>query len=270
MSLDPVLVAELLALGCTAGFLAGLLGIGGGMVLVPALVFVGTQVGFAPEYGIRSAVATSLATILFTSLSSVRAHHSRRAVMWPVVRSLAPGIVVGSLAGAQVAKQLPGRALELFFAVFVAYSATQMFANRAPKPSRTLPASTGMFGAGTGIGGLASLVGTGGGFVSVPFLVWCNVPIHHAVGTSAALGFPVALAGTLGYLWAGASLETAPEGAAGFLYLPALALIAGTSVLMAPIGARAAHGMDTGRLKRAFAVVLYGLAAYMGWRALGA
>ena len=261
--MDWILAVELLLLGCVAGFLAGLLGIGGGMLLVPALTLIGSARGFDAGYVIKMAVATSLATILFTSLSSVRAHHKRGAVRWDIVKLLAPGIALGSLAGAQIARLLPSRALALVFAVFVAYSALQMFIDKKPKPSRQLPQGPGMFGAGGVIGGLSALVGAGGGFVSVPFMTWCNVPIHNAVATSAALGFPIALAGTIGYVVAGWNLPNAPEGSLGFLYLPALALIALTSINVAPFGAAAAHKLDVRQLKRAFALLLFALAAYM-------
>ncbi len=269
MNIDPILVVELLALGCIGGFLAGLLGIGGGMLLVPALTMIGSMRGFSPDYVVKSAVATSLATILFTSLSSVRAHHKRGAVRWDVVKLLAPGIIVGSLIGAQIAKLLPTRVLAGVFAVFVAYSALQMFINKKPKPSRQLPGSAGMFGAGGAIGTLSALVGAGGGFISVPFMSWCNVPIHTAVATSAALGFPIALAGTIGYIYAGWNLPDAPAGSFGYLFLPALFIIAAASVMLAPIGATVAHRMNVAELKRAFAVLLFGLAAYMASKALG-
>jgi uncharacterized protein len=268
MNVDPILIAELLALGCIAGFLAGLLGIGGGMLLVPALTLIGSLRGFPDGYVVKMAVATSLATILFTSLSSVRAHHQRGAVRWDVVKILAPGIVVGSFVGAQVAKLLPARVLALMFAAFVTYSAVQMFIDKKPKPSRQLPQGLGMFGGGTAIGTLSSLVGAGGGFISVPFMTWCNVPIHTAVATSAALGFPIALAGTVGYVVAGWSLPDTPVGAVGYLYLPALVFIAVASVALAPLGARAAHAMDVKQLKRAFAILLFVLAAYMASKGL--
>ena len=231
MNIDPVLIVELLVMGCISGFLAGLLGIGGGMVLVPALTFIGTAKGFPSDYVVKMAVATSLATILFTSLSSVRAHHKRGAVRWDIVRLLAPGIVVGSLIGAQIAKLLSTKSLALAFAVFVSYSALQMFIDQKPKPARQLPQGAGMIGAGTVIGTLSALVGAGGGFISVPFMAWCNVAIHAAVATSAALGFPIALAGTIGYIYAGWNLQGVPVGSFGYLYLPALVLIAVTSVL---------------------------------------
>jgi uncharacterized membrane protein YfcA len=260
--LDPQLVLELALIGIGTGFLAGLLGIGGGMIMVPFLTIILTHKGYPAEYTVKMAVATSLATIAFTSLSSVRAHNKRGAVLWPVVKMLSPGILVGSLLGAQIAHALPGKMLGILFAIFVAFSATQMFLNRKPKPSRTLPGPLATFGVGTVIGGLSALVGAGGAFVSVPFMTWCNIKIHDAVGTSSALGFPIALAGTLGYIWAGHGLPQMPAGSIGYLYLPGLVIISAASMLMAPVGARTAHRMDIQPLKKVFAIVLYCLAAY--------
>ena len=249
-------------MGLVTGFLAGLLGIGGGMLMVPFMTMILTYKGFPEAHVVKMAVATSLATICFTSLSSVRAHHQRGAVLWPVVLSLAPGIVLGSLAGAQLAVALPTRVLTVLFAVFVTFSATQMFLNRKPKPARVLPGAPGMLGVGAVIGGLSSMVGEGGAFVSVPFMTWSNVTIHKAVATSAALGFPVALAGTLGYIWAGWGLPQMPPGAVGYLYLPGLLVISMASMLTAPLGARTAHRIDVAPLKKLFACVLYLIAAY--------
>lgn len=262
MALEPQLIAELALIGTCTGFLAGLLGIGGGMLMVPFMTIILTARGFPPDYTVKAAVATSLATICFTSLSSVRAHHRRGAVLWPVVRTLAPGILVGSLVGARVAVALPGKVLGVLFATFVAFSATQMFLHRRPEPSRTLPGPAGTFGVGVVIGWLSSMVGAGGAFVSVPFMTWCNVRIHQAVGTSSALGFPIAIAGTAGYIWAGRDLPQMPPGSIGYLYLPGLVVISLASIALAPLGARTAHRMDIQPLKRVFAVVLYGLAAY--------
>ena len=266
MLLEPQLIAELLLLGLAAGFLAGLLGIGGGMLMVPAVTFVLGAKGFPPDYIVKMAVATSLATICFTSISSVRAHHKRGAVLWPVVAKLVPGILLGSAIGAQVAVAIPGKALGILFAIFVSFSATQMFLDRKPKPSRTLPGTPGMLAAGGTIGVISALVGAGGAFVSVPFMQWCNVKIHNAVATSAALGFPVALAGTLSYVWAGRNLPQMPPGSLGYLYLPGLLVISLASMTMAPLGARTAHRMDIRPLKRVFALVLYCLAAYFLFR----
>jgi uncharacterized protein len=262
VTLEPLLIAQLAILGLCTGFLAGLLGLGGGMLMVPFVTFILTSQGYPEQYTVKMAVATSLATICFTSLSSVRAHQRRGAVLWPVVRVLAPGIVLGSLIGSRAAVALPSRALSILFALFVAFSATQMFLNRKPKPSRTLPGPLGTFGMGGVIGLLSSLVGAGGAFVSVPFMTWCNIKIHDAVGTSSALGFPIALAGTLGYIWAGQDLPPMPPGTFGYLYLPGLAVISAASVVTAPLGARTAHRMDIRPLKKVFACVLYVLAAY--------
>ena len=261
-------VLEFLALGSVAGYLAGLLGIGGGMLLVPFMTMLYTAKGFPPDLIVKMAIATSLATICFTSLSSVRAHHARGAVRWSIVKMLAPGILLGTQVGTQLAKAMPARAMALFFAVFVGFSALQMLRDRKPKPSRELPGSAGLLGVGGVIGAVSSLVGAGGGFISVPFMSWCNVPMHQAVATSAALGLPIALAGTLGYAVAGLGLENAPPGTLGYIYLPALACVAAASVFTAPVGARTAHRMDVKGLKRAFAGLLLVLAAYMLWKAV--
>jgi uncharacterized membrane protein YfcA len=230
--------------------------------MVPFVTIVLAHRGFPADYTVKMAVATSLATICFTSLSSMRAHHARRAVRWNVVALLAPGIIVGSLLGAQVGAALPGKSLGVLFGFFIAFSATQMVLDRKPRATRTLPGPAGMFGAGTLIGVVSSIVGAGGAFISVPFMTWCNVKIHDAVGTSAALGFPIALAGTAGYAWAARDLPAMPPGTVGFIYLPALLAISAASVVLAPLGARTAHRMDIRPLRRIFAFVLYALALY--------
>lgn len=262
MAIEPSLLAELGLLGVLTGFVAGLLGIGGAMIMVPFVTIVLTHRGFPPEYTVKMAVATSLATICFTSLSSMRAHHVRGAVRWNIVMLLAPGIIVGSALGAQLGAALPGKSLGVLFGVFVAVSATQMLIERKPHATRTLPGPAGMFGAGTLIGIVSAIVGAGGAFISVPFMTWCNVKIHDAVGTSAALGFPIAIAGTIGYAWAARDLPAMPPGTLGFVYIPALLAISAASVILAPLGARTAHRMDIRPLRRIFAFVLYALAAY--------
>ncbi len=266
--MDWGLALILLLMGCCGGFAAGLLGIGGGMVLVPFITMIFTARHFPPQLVVHMAIATSLATIMFTSLSSVRAHHARGAVLWPVVAMLAPGIVVGSWLGPWLGKQLNTSALALVFALFVAFSATQMLLNKKPAAARELPPAPGMFGAGAVIGVVSGVVGAGGGFISVPFMTWCNVKMHNAVATSAALGFPIALSGTLSNIYFGWGETGLPPHSLGYIYLPALGLIASASILTAPLGARAAHSMPVRELKRVFAVVLYALAAYMLWKAL--
>ncbi len=269
MPFEPLLIAELAVLGLGTGFLAGLLGIGGGMLMVPFITLILTGRGVEPDLAVKMAIATSMATIIFTSVSSVRAHHKRGAVRWDIVKGLAPGIVLGAaIASLGVFAVLKGSWLALFFAAFVSFSATQMLLDKKPKPTRTLPGTPGLLGAGGVIGFLSGLVGAGGGFVSVPFMTWCNVVIHNAVATSAALGFPIALANALGYIVAGQNVGGLPEASVGYIYLPALIVIASMSVLMAPLGVKAAHALPVKSLKRAFAGILYLLAAYMLYKGL--
>ncbi len=264
--MSPVFIGALVLLGACTGFAAGLLGIGGGMLMVPFLTALFTWQGFPAEQIVHMAIATSLATILFTSVSSVRAHDQRSAVLWRVVWLLAPGILLGSLIGAQIAGRLPTFWLSVIFAILVSVSALQMLRDRKPRATRELPRGAGMFGAGGAIGFISSLVGAGGGFISVPFMIWSNVSIHSAVATSAALGFPIAAAGTVGYIVAGHGESGLPAGTLGFVYLPALFAIALASVLTAPLGVRIAHTLDRRPLQRIFAVLLLLLAAYMAYR----
>lgn len=243
-----------LGTGAFAGVLAGLLGVGGGVVIVPLLVFTFTAQHLPEAYILHLALGTSLASIIFTSISSLRAHHRRGAVNWSVVKGISPGILVGTFLGSWVAAQLSTGFLKGFFVVFLYYVATQMLLDIRPKPHRQMPGAGGMFGVGNVIGGVSSLVGIGGGSLSVPFLIWCNLPMHHAVGTSAAIGFPIAVAGAAGYLVNGLMADGLPSGAVGFIYLPALIGIALASICTAPLGARLAHSLPVPRLKKVFAV----------------
>jgi len=265
--MDISLILLFLLLGTFTGFAAGLLGIGGGMLMVPFITMLLTARDFPRELIVHMAIATSLSTIMFTSLSSVRAHHKRGAVLWPVVKVLAPGILIGSWIGPWIGTQLNSFGLALFFAIFVGFSATQMLMDKKPSASRELPQAPGMFGAGTIIGVLSGLGGAGGGFISVPFMTWCNVKIHNAVATSAALGFPIALAGTLSNIYFGMNEPGLPPGSLGFIYLPALLVISFASVFTAPYGAKTAHALPVKSLKKVFAIVLYALAAYMLYKA---
>ena len=268
LDIPPLLIAELLALGVVVGFLAGLLGIGGGMMMVPVLTLLLVQRGVEGGLAVKVAIATSMASILFTSLSSVRAHQKLGAVRWPIVRSLAPGIVVGGLAaGAGAFSVLKGQGLALFFAAFIGYSALTMLRDKKPKPGREMPGAWGTGAVGAAIGFISGLLGAGGAFLSVPFMIWCNVPPRHAVGTSAALGFPIALASTAGYVIAGWGQPPAMAGAFGYLYLPALLIVAAASMTLAPVGARVAQRLNVALLKRLFAFMLLALAASMLHRA---
>jgi len=245
-----------LALGALAGLLAGLLGVGGGIVVVPMLTFVFAAQQLPSPLILHLALGASLASIAFTSISSLRAHHDRGAVDWQVFRRVTPGILIGTLLGSWLAAQLSTRFLKAFFVFFLFYVALQMLLGVKPRPTRQLPGVGGMFGVGSVIGGVSSLVGIGGGSMSVPFLVWCNVSLHDAIGTSAAIGFPIAVAGAVGYVANGLAIKTLPPHSLGFVYLPALVGIAAVSVLTAPFGARLAHRLPVAHLKRFFALLL--------------
>jgi len=251
------------ALGAVAGFFAGLLGVGGGAIMVPVLAMMFAAQGMADAHLMHLALGTSMATIVFTSISSFRAHHQHGAVIWSIVRDIAPGIVVGTLLAAQVAARVPTRPLAIFFAAFISFVAVQMILNVKPKPSRQLPGRLGMFGVGAGIGGISALVAIGGGSLSVPFMTWCNIKVHHAIGTSAAIGFPIALAGTVGYTISGYGVTGLPDGSFGFIYVPALAAAVVASMLVAPLGARTAHSLPVATIKKVFAGVLILLSAKM-------
>lgn len=249
-------LATYIGLGIVAGLLAGLLGVGGGIVIVPMLTFTFALQHFPGVHIQHLALGTSLATIIFTSLSSLRAHHSRGAVEWTVVRQITPGILFGTLSGSWVAAQLSGNFLKGFFILFTFFVAWQMLSGAAPKASRQVPGMTGLFGAGTFIGCISSLVGIGGGSMSVPFLIWCNLQARTAIGTSAAIGFPIALSGAAGFLVNGFNAQGLPAHSIGYIYLPALAGIAVTSYLTAPLGAKLAHSLPVSSLKKGFAILL--------------
>ena len=258
-------LVALLALGLVSGFIAGLLGVGGGLVMVPVLVVLFAQQGFDPAWHMHLALGTSLAVIVLTSVSSLRAHHAHGAVRWETVRRIAPGIVLGTLLGAFAARYLSDFGLRLFFVAFLFYAATQMILELKPRAQRDLPGWPGMTAVGTVIGAVSSWVGIGGGTLSVPFQLWCNVKLHEAIGTSAAIGFPIAVAGAMGYGLSGYGAPGLPDGSIGFVYLPALAGIAAASWITAPLGARMAHRLPVKRLKRLFALLLYALGLRMAW-----
>lgn len=266
--MDSGLIFPLLALGAAVGFLAGLLGVGGGLMLVPFFTFLLASRG-AGEHVVHMAIATSLATIAFTSAAAVRAHHSRGAVSWRIVRLLTPGLLVGSWAGPWLGHHLNAAALAIGFTAFVVVAAAQMFVDVRPSASRDLPAPPGLFAAGGLIGLVSGLVGAGGAFASVPFLTWCQVPIHAAVATSAALAFPIAVAGTVSNVVYGLGTPGLPPGSLGFVWAPGLLVVSAASVLTAPLGARTAHRLPVKSLRRTFAVLLLALAGRMLYKALG-
>jgi uncharacterized membrane protein YfcA len=256
-------VATYLVLGGFVGFFAGLFGIGGGLVLVPALLLLFEAQHFSAGIAMHLALGTSMATIVFTSLSSLRTHHQHSAVNWRVVRRITPAILFGTALGAVIADMVSARGLSIFFAIFVYFSAAQMLLDLRPHASRQLPGLAGMSLMGTFTGVISSLVSIGGGALVVPFLVWCNVSLRHAIGTAAAIGFPVALGGTLGYIFTGLHQPALPHDSTGYVFLPALLWVAMSSVITAPLGAKAAHRWPLKWLRRGFACLLLILATKM-------
>lgn len=252
-----------MAVGAVAGILAGLLGIGGGLVIVPMLFFCFSRQGISGQAIMHLALGTSMASIMFTAVSSFWSHHRRGAVKWIVVRRIVVGILTGTFLGTCVAAELSTPMLKGFFVIFLYYVSIQMLTGKKPKPGRQIPGRTGMFGAGNVIGLVSSLVGIGGGSLSVPFMLWCNIPLHQAIGTSAAIGFPIAVAGTIGYIYNGLSAAGLPAHTLGYVYLPALGGLITASVLTAPIGVRLAHSLPVAGLKRIFAFLLLVVATRM-------
>jgi len=243
-------------LGIAAGIMAGLLGVGGGLIIVPVLVSLFTWQGFDPSHIVHLAIGTSLATIVATSISSAYAHHQHKAVLWPVFVRLAPGIVVGAVIGAIIADFMPAQTLRCFFAIFELLVAAQMLLGAKPAAHRQLPGLIGITSTGGFIGSLSSIVGIGGGTLSVPFLLWCNIDIRKAIATSAACGLPIALSGAMSYAVTGWNESALPAGSTGYLFWPALVGIAVMSILFAPVGAKLTHKLPVDSLKKIFALLL--------------
>jgi len=252
-----------LGMGLAVGFFAGMLGLGGGVVLVPLMTFLFSAQHFPGDRVLQLALGTSLTSIIFTSISGLRAHHTHCAVRWDIVRSAAPGLVLGTLLGTLVAEKLPTRYLAIVFVLFVSYSALQLVIDVKPRPSRTLPKGFDMWSAAGAIGLISSMAGAGGGVLTIPLMTMCNVPIREAIGTSSALLLPIAGAGAIGYVWAGLGEEHLPPFSLGYIYLPALAGIVLGTLVTVPWGAMAAHRMPLSWLKKVFAVVVLALATNM-------
>jgi uncharacterized protein len=253
------------ATGAAIGFLAGLLGIGGGMTLVPLLAAMFTAQQLAPDHVVHLALGTGMASIVFTSSSSVRAHHGLGGVDWSLVRRMGPGMVIGTLLATALSGWVSQRALALAFAAIVYAGATQLLLGRKPSASRTLPGSPALVVIGLVFGVVCGLVSAGGAFLTVPFMLFCGVAMTTAIGTGAALGLPVALVGTVGYVFSGSKIPGLPPLSLGFVYGPALLGIVAGSVLTAPLGARTAHRLPVQLLRRIFACLLYVLATKMLW-----
>ena len=251
------------AIGAAAGFFAGLLGIGGGAVSVPLLVMLFASQGMPKVHLVHLAVGTGMATVLFTSVSSVWAHARRGAVRWDVARAMTPGILAGGLVGSGLAGLVSARLLGTLFCVVIYAAAANILFERKPRPTRQLPGAAGMSLVGFGISSVSALAALGGAFLTTPFMLWCNVRMIDAIGTAAVVGFPIALAGSIGYVASGWSQAGLPPHSLGYVYLPALLGVTLASVLFAPLGAAVAHRLQTRQLKRVFALLLFALATKM-------
>ena len=255
---DPLLFSALyLITGAIAGLLAGLLGIGGGLVIVPALIWVFTAGGIDTSVTVHLAVGTSLATIIFTSISSIRAHHLHGAVNWQLVRRLAIGLMLGAMLGALVADLLSTKWLQRTFACFVMLVSIQMVVKGKLPIIRKLPDTMGLLLAGSLIGTVSAIVGIGGGSLTTPFLTACGIGIRYAVATSAACGLPIAIMGTLGFIFTGWTQQQLPSYSTGYVYWPAFLGIVSASILTAPLGAKLAHSVPVVILSRVFAAFLF-------------
>lgn len=252
-----------LLLGAFVGFFAGLLGIGGGATMVPVLAFIFAAKGFAPANVVHVALGTSITTIVFTSIASVRTHHRHGAVNWNTVLRVAPGILIGTFGGALLAGVMDLRVLSLIFTALIYFLATQMLLKRKEGPTRPVPGWAGYSFAAGGIGLISSLTATGGAALLVAFLTRRGVRMHEAIGTAAAVGWPLAVAGASGYILSGWNVAQLPEHSFGYIYLPALAGIVVASMVFAPIGARLAHRTQAKQLRKVFALMLFALATGM-------
>ncbi len=249
------------AIGAAVGFFAGLLGIGGGAIMVPLLVMLFEAQGLPKAHILHLAVGTGMASILFTSLSSMRAHAARGVVRWDLALALTPGILLGGLLGSALTSWVSTKVFALMFTGVVCMAATNILIDRKPKPTRALPGPLGSMLVGAVISFASSMAAMGGAFLTIPYALYCNVPMLQAIGTAAIVGFPIAFSGSVGFIATGWAQSGLPPHSVGYVYLPAMLGITLASVLTAPLGAAVAHRLPTKHLKQIFSVLLFGLAA---------
>lgn len=252
----------LLVSGAVAGTLAGLLGIGGGIVIVPIVTLLFESQDIAQGLAIKMALGTSLATIVVTAISSIYAHHRKQAVEWGLFRIMTPGVLIGSLVGAWLADLIPGKLLYAAFIVFLFAVSTQMALSRL-SAHRDLPGKFWLTSISGGVGVVSALMGIGGGSMNVPFLSFCGVPIKRAIATAAAIGLPISTSATLGYIVGGLNETGLPAGSLGYVNLPVFGGVVAASLLFAPLGAILAHKLPDQLLRRLFAVFLCVMAVRM-------
>ena len=249
--------------GLFTGLLSGLLGVGGGLIMVPVLSFIFAHLGFTAAFVMQMALGTSLAVIVMTSIASSRAHHGHQNVDWTIVKNIALGIILGAFFGSLVAAKFDASLLKGLFTLYVFLVALQILSDYVPNPARVLPARPALNCVGIIIGWVSSFVGIGGGTLSVPFLIYCNVDTKRAIGTSSAIGLPIAIAGALGYMVSGLHVVHLPSHSIGFIYLPAFIIIALASLISAPFGALLVQKLSVKKLKKIFAVLLISIGLNM-------
>lgn len=247
-------VFAFLLLGSFVGFMAGLLGIGGGGIMVPILTSLFLAQNVPIEIVVHLALGTSMASIILTSISSLRSHHKLNGVLWPIVWQMTPGILIGTFLATFFIPYLSSLHLAMIFSIFMLFISAQLYFDKKPKPSRQLKGRKSLMAVGTGIGSMSALISIGGGSMTVPYLIWHNINIKKAIGTSAAIGLPLSIAGTLGYIING--WNNPQDYSLGFVYLPAAILISLTSYMIAPYGAKCAHKLPVPLLKKIFSVLL--------------
>jgi len=259
------IVGASLILGTFSGLLAGLFGIGGGLIIVPILVSLfSIQQIIMPEQQMIFAIATSLATIIFTASSSVFAHHRQGNVLWAKVARLTPGIILGAALGAMIADEISADNLRFIFIAYLTYVAFKMALQLKPREGLVKKNIKSLdYAAGGGIGLLSSILGIGGGTLTVPFLVTCQIPMKNAVAISSACGLPIAFAATVSYIFLGLQQPQLPVWSLGYIYLPAFSGIVICSVLTAPLGAKLASKLPATKLKRYFSIMLFIMAVKM-------
>ena len=268
MSLSIILA--FLATGVLSGTVAGLLGVGGGMILVPVIVWILASQGLAEGYAIKIALASSLAIIIPTSVSSALAHYRSGALRMDIVKHMLSGIILGTVLGGLLVDQLPERWLRIIFAAGCWIIAAKMLFGGNPQPSRSLPGTVVLNIVGSIIGSLSALLGIGGGSLTVPFLHYCNINMRSAVATSSACGLPIAIAGAITLALRGMYIQELPPYSLGYVYLPAFVAISITAIIFAPLGAKLAHSLPVATLKKVVAIflVIAGTkmtASVMGW-----
>jgi len=254
--LELELIISFLLLGSFVGVMAGLFGIGGGGIMVPVLTSLFVFQGVPVDKVVHLALGTSMASIIFTSISSMRSHHANGAVIWKIVKRITIGILIGTFLATFIASKINSLYLAIFFSVFMAYTSLKMFLNKKPKANKKISGNKEIFFVGTGIGAISALVSIGGGTLTVPYLVSRNIDIKKAVGTSSAIGLPISIAGTIGYFINGWSNSSWDNYTLGFVYLPAVLLISITSVMTAPYGAKLVHHLPVPVLKKIFSLLL--------------